>query len=80
VEKIALKDHIYECVESELPIISRLFRDLANELCKTKGDYKLIGKNWHLSFYDRHTSVELKYAIFMKKARLANENADIYIA
>jgi hypothetical protein len=80
VEKAVLKDHIHKCAESELFIIPRLFRDLANELCKTKGDDKPVGKNWHLSFYDRHTNVESKYATSMKKARLVNENADIYIA
>jgi hypothetical protein len=79
VEEAALKDHIHECAESGLPIIPRLFRDLANELCRAKGDYKPVGKNWHLGFYDRHTSVESKYAISMEKARLANEDADIFI-
>jgi hypothetical protein len=80
VKKAALKDHIYECAESGLPIIPRFLRDLVNELCRAKGDYKPIGKNWHLSFYDRHTSIESKYATSMEKARLANEDADIYIA
>jgi hypothetical protein len=80
IEEAALKDHIHECAESGLPITPRLLRDLANELCKAKGDYKPVGKNWHLSFYDRHTSVESKYATSMEKARLANENADTYIA
>jgi hypothetical protein len=45
VKETALKDHIHECAESGLPIISRLFRDLVNELCRAKGDYKPIGKN-----------------------------------
>jgi hypothetical protein len=80
VEKAVLKDYIYECAESELLIIPRLFRDLANEFYRAKEDYKLVGKNWHLSFYNRYISVESKYATFMKKARLINENADIYIA
>jgi hypothetical protein len=80
VEKAALKDYIHKCAESELSIIPRLFRDLVNEFCKAKEDYKLIGKNWHLSFYNRHTSVESKYAISIEKARLVNENADTYIA
>jgi hypothetical protein len=79
VEEVALKDHIHECAESGLPIIPRLFRDLVNELCKIKGDYKSVGKNWHLGFYNRHTSIELKYAISMEKARLVNEDADIFI-
>jgi hypothetical protein len=80
VEEVALKDHIYECAESGLPIIPRLFRDLANEFCRAKGDDKSVGKNWHLSFYNRYTSVESKYATFMEKARLINKDADIYIA
>jgi hypothetical protein len=80
VEEAALKDHIYECAELGLSIIPRLFRDLVNEFCRAKGDYKPVGKNWHLGFYDRHTSVESKYAISMEKARLVNEDADTYIA
>jgi hypothetical protein len=79
VEEAALKDHIHKYAESGLPITPRLLRDLANELCKAKRDYKPVGKNWHLDFYNRHTSVESKYAISMKKARLANEDADIFI-
>jgi Tc5 transposase DNA-binding domain len=79
VEEAALKDHIHECAESGLPITPRLLRDLANELCRAKEDYKPVGKNWHLGFYDRHTSIESKYAISMEKARLANEDADIFI-
>jgi hypothetical protein len=44
VEEVVLKDYIYEYAELGLPIIPRLFRDLANEFCKAKGDYKLVGK------------------------------------
>jgi hypothetical protein len=79
VKEAVLKDHIYKYAESELPIIPRFFRDLANELCRAKGDYKLIRKNWHLGFYNRHTSVESKYVIFIEKARLVNKDIDIFI-
>jgi hypothetical protein len=79
VKEAALKDHIHKYAESGLSIIPRFFRDLANEFCRAKKDYKPIGKNWHLGFYNRHISIESKYAISMEKARLANEDADIFI-
>jgi len=44
VEKVVLKDHIHKCAELGLFIIPRLFRDLVNELCRAKKDYKLIKK------------------------------------
>jgi len=79
VEKAALKDHINNYYKSEISISSGLFRDLANELCRVKGDNKDVGINWYLGFYERYISVELIYARLMEKARTANKNVDSYI-
>jgi Tc5 transposase DNA-binding domain/helix-turn-helix, Psq domain len=80
MEEAALKDHIHECFQSGLSLSPRLLRDYANELCRAKGDSKKVEKNWHLGFYERHTSVESTYARSMAKERVANEDADTYIA
>ena len=61
MEKAALKDHINNYYKSEISISSGLFRDLANELCRVKGDNKDVGINWYLGFYERYISVELIY-------------------
>jgi hypothetical protein len=80
MEEAALKDHIHECFQSGLSLSLGLLRDYANELYRAKGDFKDVGKNWHLGFYKRHTSVESTYARLMAKERVVNEDADTYIA
>ena len=80
IEETALKDHIHDCFQSGLSLTPKLLREYANELCRTKGDDKEVGKNWHLGFYERHTSVKSKYARSMTKERVSNEDADNYIA
>jgi hypothetical protein len=80
IEEAALKDHIHDCFQLGLSLSPKLLREYANELCKAKGDFEEVGKNWHLGFYERHTSVESTYARSMAKERVANEDADNYIA
>ena len=46
---------------------------------RAKGDDKPVGINWHLGFYERHTSIKSTYTRPMEKARVANKDADSYI-
>jgi hypothetical protein len=80
IEEVALKDHIYDCFQLEFFLSPKLFREYANELCRAKGDFEKVGKNWHLEFYERHTNVESIYIRLMAKERVANEDIDNYIA
>jgi hypothetical protein len=50
-----------------------------NELCRAKGDYTLIGKNWHYKFYERHSGIKTLRTRPMEKARLINKDPDDYI-
>jgi hypothetical protein len=79
IEKAVLKDHIHDYFQSKLSLTPQLLREYANELCRAKRDDKEIGKNWHLRFYERHTSVESTYARSMAKEWVANKDADTYI-
>jgi intergrase/recombinase len=80
IEEAVLKDHIHDCFQSGLSLSPKLLREYVNELCRAKGDFEEVGKNWHLGFYERHTSVESIYARSMAKERVANEDVDNYIA
>jgi intergrase/recombinase len=62
-----------------LPLDVELLYYYANELCRAKGDYTPVGKNWHYKFYERNSSVKTLRARPMEKARLINEDPDNYI-
>jgi hypothetical protein len=80
IEEAALKDHIHNCFQSEFSFSPKLFREYANELCRAKGDFEEVGKNWYLEFYERHINVESTYTRLMTKERFINEDIDNYIA
>jgi hypothetical protein len=62
-----------------LPLDVELLYYYVNELCRAKGDYTFVGKNWYHKFYERHPVVKTLRARPMEKARLINEDPDDYI-
>jgi len=62
-----------------LPLDIKLLYYYANKLCRAKGDYTPVKKNWHHKFYERNPSVKILKARLMEKARLINEDPNDYI-
>ncbi len=62
-----------------LPLDVKFLHYYANELCRVKGDNKLIEKNWYFKFYKRNPSVKILRVRLMEKNRLFNEDSDDYI-
>ncbi len=79
LKKIALVNHIIECYQLILSLDVELFYYYANKLCRAKGDYTLIKKNWYYKFYERNPSVKILKTRSMEKARLINEDLNDYI-
>jgi hypothetical protein len=79
IEESVLIVYIKKIYNAGFPLAIRYLNEFANKFLRIRNFIDTISKNWHISFFRRHSEIYILFSRFINHRRINAEDLDKYI-